>query len=239
MKLGTSLEVSLSVKSLPEALEFFNRLGFRKFNDPYDDPHPWIILSDGVIHLGLHQETLPSPSLVYFSDRFAECAAHLEQLGIPLVHRMESDGRVLALGFEDPNGQAVGVVDLMGQEIPAPVGPTELPIGKFGEYSIPTADLSRSVAFWKQFGFDGQTYDQPYPWGILSDGLITIRLHQTDQFHQKTLSYFAKDMPERIRALREEGIVPTWEGKNEQGVVVNAQIKSPDGQPLYLFEGEV
>ena len=235
MKLGESLEVALAVKDLPVSLAFYKTLGFSQFGEPYSEPHPWIVLSDGDVHLGLHQYDRPSPILMYFSNRFSETLEQVQSLGIDFAERIEVEGRLVMAAFDDPNGQRIGLADLMGAKIEMPAVEGLLPIGAFGEYSIPTADRDVSVDFYRKLGFEGQVYDGPYPWAILQDGLITIGLHQTPDFKRPTITYFANDMAERIAWVQEQGIELTFLHQDEGGVENQAGIASPDGQPFFLF----
>ena len=50
----------------------------------------------------------------------------------------------------------------------------------FGEFCHPVTVLNSSIGYWKKLGFEVKTQmTQPYPWAILSDGLMLIGLHQT------------------------------------------------------------
>ena len=47
------------------------------------------------------------------------------------------------------------------------------------------------------------------------------------------------DMPEWLEHLREQGIEFISEQKDAKGKCVGAMIESPDGQPFFLFTGEI
>ncbi len=241
MKLGENLEIALSVNDLETSLAFYKQLGYSQFSDPFAEPHPWLVLSDGDIHLGLHQYEQPSPALVYFSNQFKQVVDYLRRRDIPLIDKMEMEGQLISVAFRDPNGQHIGVVDLMGAQIPVPPIEHSTHMGKFGEFSIPTRDLQVSLEFWRQFGFEASEYSDPYPWGILRDGVITIGLHQSTEpdFNESTITYFDPAMHKRVHDLQDRGIALWFGESDEDGSIRNAGIRSPDGQRFYLFEGEI
>ncbi len=240
MKLGSNLEISLSVTDLDTNLEFFRKLGLRQTAGPHTDPYPWTVLTDGFVHLGLHQTEMATPALVYFTNDLAARLEFLAENQIALLSTMEQDERVIMAWFKDPNGQRLAVADLMGAEIPSPEGLVLSGLGHFGEFSIPTRDLAASVEFYRQFDFEqiGGDVREPYPWAILFDGLVPIGLHQTDEFDETTITYFARNMGERIAALQSKGIEMTWTHENDAGEPIRAQLGSPDGQAIFLFAGE-
>jgi hypothetical protein len=121
-------------------------------------------------------------------------------------------------------------------EMMTPAGPTGKgkhysKCGMFGEFSIAVKDRAASAAFWQMLGFQNlHESDAPYPWGIYSDGVTVLGIHQTTEFKETALSFFSKDTKARITALKREGfqflvdLDPT-----------NSVLKSPDGQMIFIF----
>ncbi|MFQ5460601.1 MAG: VOC family protein [Anaerolineae bacterium] len=240
MKLGDRVELSLSVKDLDTTLDFFSTLGYQQLAESYDEPAPWVVLSDGHVNVALHQKEAPSPSLVYFTADLDRRLALMEEHGIALVKRTENQGRTIMASFEDPNGQGLAVADMVAAHVPAPEGRGRSRLGHFGELSIPTTGLKKSVAFYRALGYEriGGDEQEPYPWAVMFDGMIPIGLHETDDFGATTITYFATDMVARIAAVEAEGIPLAWSKQNKAGEIAAARIETPDGQPLFLFEGE-
>jgi catechol 2,3-dioxygenase-like lactoylglutathione lyase family enzyme len=128
--------------------------------------------------------------------------------------------------------------------VPMPEGTptTRTPLsrcGTFGEYAIPTSDLQASRAFWERLGFQTlHSADEPEPFAILSDDLIVIGLHQTSDFSEPHITYFAPDMAERIQTFQTEGL-PITPLPAEDGSVVNATLEGPGGERFFLFQGSL
>jgi hypothetical protein len=53
------------------------------------------------------------------------------------------------------------------------------------------------------------------------------------------MTFFAPDMVERIERLKEDGVLFATELMSESGLVNNATLLGPDGESLFLFEGEI
>jgi hypothetical protein len=69
--------------------------------------------------------------------------------------------------------------------------------------------------------------------------MIVIGLHQTSDFSEPHLTYFAPDMPERITALQAEGFEITPVPPEVDGQVVNAAMRGAGGERLFLFQGQI
>jgi catechol 2,3-dioxygenase-like lactoylglutathione lyase family enzyme len=253
-KLGNKVEMSLAVADLSESLSFYHKLGLEKVDDG-ENPYPWAVVSDGRFYLGLHQQKFPSPTLSYFGlGILSERMVHLPKLGIKLdniqklepIQGMQNSEllyrvKFITAEFESPEGQRVLLADLSSNVETTPSG------RKFytkydgsTELSLPTPDINAALAYWGQLGFECVTTgDQPYPWATVSDGLIRLGLHQTPKLTQPTLTYFAPDMPERLKRMRRRGVTFVAERKDKQGRRVGAVVESPDGQRFFFFTGAI
>ncbi len=71
----------------------------------------------------------------------------------------------------------------------------------------------------------------PYPWAIVSDGLMLIGLHQTKDFNYPAVTYFGLNTEKRVQQLKEKGITNFTDmmGKN------NVILKTWEGQHFFLF----
>jgi len=108
--------------------------------------------------------------------------------------------------------------------------------GIFGEFATAVKDLNSAVAFWQGLGFEAKSVNQePYPWAILSDGINILGLHQTKDFDYPAITYFAPDMSERVKRLKESGIDLFSERKGEGGSKRNFILTTPEGQKIFLF----
>lgn len=233
MGLSTNVGVVTSVQDVPGAIAFYEKLGFKKIDDA--------ILTDGSLNLHLVSEGDFSPTLHYFGTDFEK----LKESGLNVqftdthAHLNSPDGVKLVFTTE-------------AAPVPMPDGDimTRTPIsrcGKFGEYAIPVDDFDASLAFWEKLGFKQlHKSNEPYTWGIFSDDLIVIGLHEVNKgghselvYDAVHITYFKGDMAERITALKADGIAIEDIPPQVDGKIVNASFTGPGGQKFFLFEGEI
>jgi len=240
--LGQFVEFDLAVKDVAVSKKFYESLGFKNTPAAPAD-HPVAALTDGNVVLALHQAQFASPTITYYGANVPECLSTLQANNVVVNILQKENGKPAAIEFTDPNGQRFvlksqapaarpgGTFELMTPAGPQSAEKHYAKIGMFGEFSIAVKDRAASAAFWQKFGFKKfHESNSPYPWGIYSDGVTVLGLHQTTEFKEPALSFFSKDSKERIIALKKEGfnfiadIDP-----------INSVLKSPDGQMIFVF----
>jgi hypothetical protein len=85
--LGRFLEVSVHAPDILESLAFYESLGFTQAPVGETWSHPYAVVTDGRLFIGLHQYEFPSPSLTYVQPDLERHLEGLERLGIELVFR--------------------------------------------------------------------------------------------------------------------------------------------------------
>jgi catechol 2,3-dioxygenase-like lactoylglutathione lyase family enzyme len=224
MKPGDYVEIRTTVGDIAEAQVFYEKLGFKAVGGD--------VVTDGSINIRLLIDDEPSPSLGYAGS---DVAAITTALGFDTPPSHDSTS------FTAPDGLNIRL-DAQASSVPMPTGTpmsrTAIShLGKFGEFALPVADRDAAIAFWEKLGFE-QMYaaDEPYPFVIISDGLIVLGLHQTSDFDQPHVTYFAADMAARIARLQADGVVVRFMSEDDKS---NAAFTAPGGQRFFLFVGEV
>ncbi len=239
MKLGNYAHISISAQHLRTSIPFYEKLGFRKLWDS-TDPYPWILMTDGRVNLHLYEWFFSSPALHYFSSHMQDKVLELMRLGIRPEPQKSRDGKRVQHNFHDPNELTVMLMHFDESAMPKPNGFSESTLGVFGELNIDTQDLASSLAFWQKLDFAiTQRGDKPYPWAVLTDGAMTLGLHQTDAFKTPALTYYTDNAAECVQRLRASGITELQQLLDEHGTIAGAILTAPDGQPFFLLEGEL
>ena len=230
MKLGNVVQIAIGVPDLEESASFYETLGFAKLAEN-DTPWPWKQYSDGQNLLLLNQDGNRYIGLNYFSPHIAEIVAAIEARGVTFLSKQQrEDGRLQMAIFADDQGLMVGLInhDPTGMKLPS--GESMSKCGTFGEFSLGVENFQKASHFWQQFGFT-ETYasSDPYPWGILTDEMIVLGLHQTNEFKGPCLTYFEPDMAARIEELKTAGLA----------IDDNGILNGPAGETLFLFSGDL
>lgn len=246
-KLGHRVEMSLSVADLATSLAFYEKLGLEPV-DGGETPYPWATLSDGTLHLGLHQQTFASPTITYFFTSDGSGPVHfLKKLGIAVESVREYGLRlsyendlIVSAEFEAYGGQQIVLANKFMRAVnKMPKRKFLARYGKSIELSLPTADVPTAVAYWQQLGFEPVASSHtPYTWTVVSDGQIRLGLHQTTKFTKPTITYFSADIPGRLDNLQQQGVHLCFEHRDHEGKRIGALVESPEGQPFFLFTSD-
>lgn len=245
-KLGEVTAFTITTTDLEKSLNYYQRLGFSKLFRT-DFPFPLIQISDGALLIMIREDKNPYIALTYYVREMDAVVSELEKEGIalkqiptpsPMIKRYlinTEEGANLTLvsfgeGFVQPEGKTL--LTISPSDYSKPEMYTNKICGLFGEYALPVNDLDRSVSFWEKLGFKMLSKKtSPYPWAILSDGLAIVGLHQSKEFANPTITFFASDMKEKIESLKNNGLTNFTElgGSN---IVLN----TPEGQKINLFK---
>jgi len=230
VKLGTYVEIKLKTKNIDQSMSFYEYLGFRKIGDD--------VMTDGSINIRLSDENFTNPTLSYMGTKDDMVQAIFK-------NQKQSANKVQNAEFKSLNGLTVSINrDKSKVKMPAGTPVTRTPIsrlGKFGEFSIPVKNVAQGIMFWAKLGFEPLHIAKiPYPYSIMSDGLIVIGLHQSGDFNDFTFTYFATDMQQRVADLADEGLeMKPMKSDIDATIYENAWFLTPEDQQFFLFKGEL
>jgi catechol 2,3-dioxygenase-like lactoylglutathione lyase family enzyme len=233
--LGRFHEISVETSDIAESVAFYERLGFTQCGTTDTWTHPYGVLTDGKLFLGLHQFKFPSPTLTYVHAGVAHHALAIEKRGIELAWKRVGDDAFNEFGFLDPSGQAVRV-----QEAPTHFSSekdsrdTSL-CGDFAEFSLPAGEFEPLRDFWEPLGFVamGET-DTPYVRMSMTSDHIDLAVHRPRTLDRPMLVFAAADMGERIERLKSLGIEMSEELPRGLDPRHSALIEAPEGTALLL-----
>lgn len=208
MSLGNFVEVSIGVTELSESLLFFERLGFKKLDQNYE-PWPWAVVTDGAITLNLSQYAGPAaPVLNYFASDMEPRVERLRSRGIEVFGLKDRQLPEVLGGIEVADGVGISLLKYPARRIPRPSGIPVSKCGAFSQLAFPVADIEKSLARWRNLDFERVGGGPlPYPWVLLTDGLITVGLHQTTVLKTAALVYETSNLGDRLTELQDSGFV--------------------------------
>ena len=240
--LGRFLEISVETGDIRASVEFYERLGFSQAATGDTWTHPYGVLSDGRVFIGLHQRRLssPSPSLTYVRADVAGQAPVLQSRGIELELLRTGDEVFNEIAFRDPDGQRIAVLEARTYSPPFRPDRDSSLCGYFSEFSMPTTDFDAARRFWEPLGFVAtEEVEAPYLRLPLTSDHLDIAFHRPRTLDEPMLVFTDPQMRERIAKLRELEIPFVSELPRGLDAKANALIRAPESTALLLLEGEL
>jgi catechol 2,3-dioxygenase-like lactoylglutathione lyase family enzyme len=235
--LGRFLELSVMTADIRASVEFYERLGFTQCATGDIWPHPYGVLSDGHISIGLHQLRFPAPSLTFVRDGIAQRIAQLEAAGVEIAFRRTGDDIFNEVGFVDPTGHMVTVLEARTfSPVNRDPGETTL-CGDFREYSLPARDFELARQRWESFGFvaiEDEGEDLPYRRLSLTSDHLNLAFHSPRFFAQPLLVFSGADPGGRRERLAALGIAASPDLPAALDAERYTLIESPAGVAILL-----
>ena len=233
--LGRFLEFSVETPDIPASLEFYGRIGFSqaKVGDAWD--HPYAVVTDGRICVGLHQHPLATPTLTFVRPDILKKVAELESSGIELQVRRLGDAVFNEIAFLDPSGVMVRLIEARSFSPSQRKSTKTSSCGYFEEIAIPTRDLEGAKAFWEGAGFVGM--DEPdaiLPHISCTSDFVDIGLYDHQQMAEPTLIFDADDIHTRVSKLAAAGVEAAKELPTALRGTPAAMFVAPEGTRVLL-----
>ncbi|HET9329492.1 MAG TPA: hypothetical protein VFO23_03120, partial [Steroidobacteraceae bacterium] len=108
---GTFHEISVTATDVRASVEFYERLGLTQAATTDTFAHPYGVLSDGRLCLGVHERAGPSPVLTFVHPGIARHLGAFTAAGIELTTCRTGEEVFNEVGFADPFGHAVAVLE--------------------------------------------------------------------------------------------------------------------------------
>jgi catechol 2,3-dioxygenase-like lactoylglutathione lyase family enzyme len=237
--LGRFHEISIATGDIRASVEFYESLGFTQASTTDTWSHPYGVLTDGRLFIGLHQRRAAPLALTFVLPNVASQLAAFESHGIALTLCRIGDEVFNEIGFLDPFGQAITVLEARTYS-PATREPSDVSLcGYFDALSMPARNFETARAFWEPLGFVATDESEaPYPHLTFTSDHLDIAFHRPRTLDVPLLVFRDPEMPARIAQLREQGARMSDELLRGLDPTNNAIIESPDGTLLLLLHDE-
>jgi catechol 2,3-dioxygenase-like lactoylglutathione lyase family enzyme len=235
--LGHFLEIGIATTDIRASVEFYERLGFTQAQTGDIWPHPYGVLTDGRVCIGLHQSRLDSPALTFVRPGIAGHLGALERIGIQ-PSTISIGGEVFnEIGFRDPAGHPVRLLEARTYSPSDRSALAPSRCGVFGRLSLPAVDFERARAFWEALGFSaGEQESRPYPHLPLTREGLDLGLHRPQLCTETLLTFRDAAMAARIARLRELAPGPLEPPPRGLDPHSNALLRAPEGTALLLLQ---
>lgn len=236
---GRFLEISVYAPEIRDSLAFYESLGFVQAPVGETFNHPYAVVTDGRLFLGLHGHAVNSPALTFVMPRLMQGIEQLEELGIELEDLQLGNEVFNRVSFRDPSGQSVNMFEARTFSPPQLEADPATTCGYFTEYGLPAREQGPMRVFWEALGFVAWD-EQPEPFArtaITSDHL-NLALYRSRAFRQPVLTFEDRDMRERLARLKERGFQLSDEMPDSLDESCNAILVAPEGTRLLLLQSE-
>ena len=235
--LGRFLEVSLATPDIQASLDFYVKLGFSQAEVGDAWPHPYAVVTDGRIHLGLHQAEIPAPSITFVKPDLLKQLDTLEHRGVEFDFRRLGNDVFNEVGWFDPSGQLIRLIEARTFS-PSKRRVTESShCGYFLEIALPTPDREGSKAYWEQFGFVGiDEMDDRLPHISCTSDSVDLGLYEPAHLRRSALRFEVDDIGATLARLAQIGLSPNGEIPSPLRRSPATVLVAPDGAQLLLIE---
>ena len=233
--LGRFLEFSLAAPDIQASLDFYVGLGFSSAEVGDAWPHPYAVVTDGRICLGLHQEPIPAPSLTFVKPDLLKHLDALEKKGIEFEFRRLGNDVFNEVGWFDPSGQLVRLVEARTFSPSKRLANDTSRCGYFLEIAVPAPDRESAKAYWEDFGFVGmEELEDRLPHIACTSDYIDLGLYRPADLRRATLRFEVDDVDGALAQLADKGIVPNGEMPPGLRSSPAAVLVAPEGTPILL-----
>jgi catechol 2,3-dioxygenase-like lactoylglutathione lyase family enzyme len=233
--LGRFLEFSIPAPDIRDSLEFYGKLGFSEAEVGEAWAHPYAVLTDGRICLGLHQHSAFAPSTTFVMPDLLQHLDGFAQLVQQFEFRRLGNDVFNEIGWLDPSGHLIRLVEARTFSPSKRKAVDVSRCGYFREIGLPTSSRDTAKAHWEQFGFVG--IDEPdamLPHISCTSDTIDIGLYELGSLHGPTLIFEVDDLNETLARLDENGIKPDGRLPEPLRRMPAAVLTAPEGTSILL-----
>lgn len=233
--LGDFLEISVAAPDILGSVEFYERLGFQHARVGETWSHPYAVMTDGRVALGLHQYSFPSPSLTFVLPGLRNRLSEFEEAGIEFAFCKLADDEFNEAGFTDPDEQMITLLEARTFSPLHSHGSNSL-CGYFLEYRMCVGDCGSSRQFWERMGMvlaseapDSRGY------ALLARSGLNLGLQQ--RHHQRMVPQlvFVNEQADTILPVLEARGIGFRHARDYDGAGIIV-IAAPDGLELVIRE---
>jgi len=231
--LGRFLEFSLPTPDIQASLHFYRELGFSEAQVGETWPHPYGVVTDGRICLGLHQQGVAEPTLTFVKPGLLKHLEDLEARALEFEYRRLGNDVFNEVAWKNPDGQLLRLIEARTFS-PSKRPSTQASLcGYFVEIALPSADLPAGKSYWENLGFVGMDeLDDRLPHVTCTSDFIDIGLYGPAELRRSTLRFEVEDLGATLAALAALGVPQAKDAA--LGGPHMALLVAPEGTPILI-----
>jgi hypothetical protein len=236
--LGRFLEYSIATPDIQASLDFYGRLGFSQAEVGETWAHPYAVVTDGRVCVGLHQHAIPAPSITFVRPELLGHLDALEKLGVQFEFRHLGNDVFNEVGWFDRSGNLIRLIEARTFSPSKRLGTDSSLCGYFMEIGLPESDSTAAKPYWESLGFVGlDDPDAPLPHVSCTSDTIDIGLYDPKYIQRSTLLFDTGDVRGALSQLAARGIEPAGRPPATLSPAQAAMLIAPEGTPILLSAG--
>ena len=225
------------MSSVPKRCSYFEQGTPRPRSRPrlFFWPHPYAVVTDGRISLGLHGLDFESPLPTWVAPSLRDRLDAFADLGVTIEETRLDDLSLNQALLRDPSGQPLRLLEARTFSPPALSPAHSSSLGYFEEFAIATLDLAVASAFWERLGFVAfEPVVEPLPKVVAASRDLNIGLYGVD-LPAPVLVFSDATMADRIESLSVQGYRFTQRLPRALTAMGAAMLEAPEGTLLLLL----
>lgn len=225
------LEFAVASDDVMASLSFYRAIGFTEHSTADALPHPYAVVGDGRITIGLHTCDEPLPALRYVQPDVQKTVLDWSERGIEfesLNVDIDDLHRVTLVG---PFQNRIGLIEARTFS-PMTDVPHNSRLGEFDELSLPVQDVVVAAHFWAPHAAKVTAQSEDPPYMRLSAGGLPLALC-SGSISEPTVSFVNNDLASVQSACDSAGIAtgPAQSADGNPGLL----LRAPEGTALAVF----
>ncbi len=231
--LGRFLELSIDTPDIRASLDFYSSLGFAQAAVGDAWRHPYAVVTDGRICLGLHARPASAPSLTFVKPDLLKQAEIFERLGVEFEFRHLGGDVFNELGWADPSGNLLHLVEARTFSPSAGAAAGRSALGYFVEIALPAHEVEAAKAYWERLGFVGMAEaDARIARVVCTSDTIDVGLYPSTLIRTPTVLFECENFDATLARLAALGAEPSRALPAELRGLPAAMLTAPEGTPL-------
>ena len=241
--LGRFLEFSIATPDIRASLNFYAKLGFSQAEVGETWTHPYAVVTDGRLCVGLHQPPQTAAefesSLTFVKPELFRHLGELEKAGIAFEFRHLGNDVFNEVGWHEPSGHLIRLIEARTFS-PSKRKSLETSLcGYFMEIALPTAARDGAKDFWERLGFVGMDeLDAPLPHISCTSDTVEIGLYEPAHLRVATLMFESDDVAATLVALEGAGVTAGGRVPAPLRGSPAAMLTAPEGTAILILGSE-
>lgn len=231
--LGRFLEFSVRTEDILESLAWYKFLGFRELAIADVWPHKYTVVSDGALHIGLHDCEFDSPALTFVQKDLARYARRMTDHGFEFASMHLDEDVFNRLSLNDRDGHAVSLLEARTFSASEESEDDSL-LGSWFELTLPVRDAVRAAVFWGAVAPTLTTLrEEPTTHMRFDLDGVPLGLSESIGLERPGLCFKCTDR-DRLAALIAQHDLRHRDFPGFEGAFV--MLQAPEGTGLYVFD---